>query len=92
MFCYFFVANISGLCYNRFMVRKRKEEKEMNKRITKEVLEQTVTCSKCGKVQKAKDMRFKGIEDGFGKMDFDLALFNCECRSTQSVRIPRESK
>lgn len=74
------------------MVRERKEEKEMDKRITKEVLEQTVTCSKCGKVQKAKDMKFKGIQDGFGKMDFDLALFNCECRGTNTTQIPRESK
>lgn len=60
------------------------------KRITEEVLNSKVVCSACGKISFAKDMKFIGIQlDSTDKVDFELALFNCSCRSTQSIRIPK---
>lgn len=67
----------------------KKEGANMD-RITQEILNSVKKCSCCGKVQKVKDMKFHGIQNGTDKMAFDLALFNCVYKSTQCIQIPKK--
>ena len=55
-----------------------------------EIQNETVKCSCCGKEQMVKDMKYKGIQEGIAGMTYSLALYNCQCRSTQCIKISRE--
>lgn len=51
-----------------------------------------VKCSCCGKEQLVKDMKYKGIQEDWTKdATHDLALYNCTCKSTQCIKIPKVS-
>lgn len=49
--------------------------------------DKTIKCS-CGKEQKPRDMKYRGIQEG---IDFDGALYNCTCGSTCIVLLEKET-
>jgi hypothetical protein len=55
------------------------------------IQDKTIKCCKCGKEQKLSDMKFRGIQFGTDSMDYDLALYNCECRGTNSIKINKKT-
>jgi hypothetical protein len=57
-------------------------------RLTK-IQDHKIKCSCCGKEQLVKDMKFAGVQEGCMGMAYSLALYNCDCRSTQCVKIER---
>ena len=51
-------------------------------------LETVITCSCCGQQRKLKNMKYRGLQED-PTSNRDYALFNCLCRSTQTIPVKK---